>query len=165
LRELTRIYRQAADKPAIRRMRPEDLDEVMAIEEASFPTPWSRAAYRRELGDNAYAHYLVACIGEAIVGYGGMWVVLDEAHITTLAVAPAMRGRGLGSRVLGALIELAAGLGATRATLEVRRSNLVAQRLYVRHGFVVRGVRRKYYTDTGEDALIMEKEAIRPVPT
>ncbi|MDQ7793521.1 MAG: ribosomal protein S18-alanine N-acetyltransferase [bacterium] len=146
----------------IGRMRPDDLDQVLAIEQVSFPTPWSRAAYRREVTENSYAHYLVMRLEGSIVAYGGMWVVLDEAHITTLAVTPALRCQGLGRRVLEALGELAASLGASRISLEVRRSNLTAQRLYNRFGFSACGIRRRYYTDTNEDALIMVKEGIRP---
>lgn len=147
----------------IRRMRVADLDQVMDIEVAAFPSPWSREAYRREIADNSYAHYLVMSAGGEIVGYGGMWVVLDEAHVTNLAVAPACRRQGYGGRLLSALIELATAVGADRLTLEVRRSNQAAQTLYIRHGFVVCGVRRNYYADTQEDALVMVKEGLRTV--
>jgi ribosomal-protein-alanine N-acetyltransferase len=146
---------------AIRRMSLEDLDQVMAIEEVSFPTPWSREAYRREIVANSYAHYLVMLAGGEVVGYGGMWVVLDEAHVTNLAVNPTRRREGRGKRLLSALIELAAALGAERLTLEVRRSNQAAQMLYIRQGFVACGVRRNYYADTQEDALVMVKEGLR----
>lgn len=142
-------------------MRIDDLDQVMNIEMASFPSPWSRNAYQREITDNSYAHYLVMLAGGEVIGYGGMWVVLDEAHVTNLAVAPAHRRHGYGRRLLSALIELATALGANRLTLEVRRSNRAAQMLYVRHGFVTCGVRRNYYADTQEDALVMVKEGLR----
>ncbi|HSW11091.1 MAG TPA: ribosomal protein S18-alanine N-acetyltransferase [Bacillota bacterium] len=145
----------------IRRMRVGDLDQVMDIEVVSFPTPWSREAYRREIADNSYAHYLVMLAGGEIIGYGGMWVVLDEAHVTNLAVTPARQRQGCGRRLLSALIELAAALGADRLTLEVRRSNRAAQMLYLQHGFVACGARRNYYADTQEDAVVMVKEGLR----
>lgn len=142
-------------------MRVGDLDQVMDIEVVSFPTPWSREAYRREIADNSYAHYLVMLAGGEIIGYGGMWVVLDEAHVTNLAVTPARQRQGCGRRLLSALIELAAALGADRLTLEVRRSNRAAQMLYLQHGFVACGARRNYYADTQEDAVVMVKEGLR----
>ena len=91
----------------------------------------------------------------AVVGYGGIWLTVDEAHITTIASAAEMRGRGVGELLLNGLIDLGQELGARFMTLEVRVSNAVAQNLYLKYGFEARGTRRRYYTDNNEDALVM----------
>ncbi|MDR7417113.1 MAG: ribosomal protein S18-alanine N-acetyltransferase [Armatimonadota bacterium] len=139
----------------IERMREQDIPRVLQIERASFPTPWPPEAYRREIRENRTAHYIVARVGEEVVGYAGMWVILEEAHITTIAVDPKWRGRRVGERLLVALIEEARNRGARWVTLEVRKSNHIAQNLYRKYGFREVHVRKGYYTDNGEDALIM----------
>ncbi len=137
-------------------MAPADLDEVLIIERHSFPSAWSRGSYERELrSDNS--HYFAARHRDQLVGYAGMWVVLDEAHITTLAVHPRRRRRGLGSRLLLLLIEQARRQGATRMTLEVRERNEAARSMYRKFGFRRKGVLRGYYGDTGEDGIVMWK--------
>ena len=138
-----------------------DLDQVGVIERSSFPTPWSKRSFHSELTQNIYAEYIVARRRSRVVGYAGMWVVLDEGHITNIAVHPTFRGQGIGDRLLRELTERAIQRGATRMTLEVRPTNLVAQTLYARHGFVQRGIRRGYYSDTHEDALIMWKDDLK----
>ena len=135
-------------------MARQDLDRVVAIERQSFPTSWQRDAYERELV-NVNARYLVAKVGVEVVGFGGMWVISPEAHITTLAVAPEHRRRGIGERLLAALLEAAADMGATRVTLEVRESNAEARALYDKYGFQAVAYMRGYYPDTGEDAVVM----------
>jgi len=145
-------------EPYIMPMRITDIPEVLEIEQRSFPTPWSQRAFQSELLTNNNAHYIVARIGSDVVGYGGMWVVLDEAHITNVAVHPDCRGKHIGDRLLTALEDRARQLGASRMTLEVRPSNFIAQALYKKHGFTRRGTRKGYYTDTREDALIMWRE-------
>ncbi len=145
-------------EPYIDTMRRADIPAVIDIERRSFPTPWSQRAFEAELRDNHYAHYIVARIGDDVAGYAGMWVVLDEAHITNIAVHPDYRGQTIGDLLLTALEERARALGASRMTLEVRPSNLIAQSLYKKHGFETRGIRRGYYTDTNEDALVMWRE-------
>jgi len=142
---------------AIRPMREGDLDQVLEIEALSFPIPWSRYAFASELKENAFAYYLVCQDGEQVVGYAGMWVILDEAHITNVAVHPDHRRRGVGQMLMLALEEAALARGATRITLEVRVSNTAAQQLYEMLGYRRTGVRRAYYTDNKEDALIMWK--------
>lgn len=132
-----------------------DLDEVMEVEQASFTSPWSRQAFIRELSDNLYAHYIVARVNGHVVGYAGMWLVMGEAHVTNIAVRPEHRGRGYGETLLRRLMELAVTSEANRMTLEVRKSNLVAQKLYAKLGFTAQGLRKRYYTDTNEDAIIM----------
>ncbi|GAB6877525.1 hypothetical protein JCM13210_22530 [Thermaerobacter litoralis] len=143
-------------------MTPGDLPLVLAIERRSFPTPWSERAFTSELRDNLYADYIVARHGDRLVGYAGMWCILDEAHVTTIAVDPEFRGRGVGNRLLTALEERALRYGCRRMTLEVRVSNHVAQRLYLRHGFRPCGIRRGYYVDNGEDAIIMWRDRLDP---
>ena len=148
---------RAAAEPVIRAMRLEDLPEVMVIERASFPTPWSEKAFRGELTANDYAHYIVAELDGRVVGYGGMWIVFEEGHVTNIAVHPDYRRRGVGRRLLEALIQRAAERGCDRMTLEVRKSNTPAQQLYRSFGFEPRGIRKGYYTDTNEDAIVMWK--------
>lgn len=139
----------------IRRMTLADLDAVVAIEAATFPTPWSRDAFHQELTKNAVARYLVAEVNGEVVGYGGAWIILDESHITNIAVREDMRGRGYGKALTAALMQYIANLGAAYATLEVRRSNERAQHVYKSLGFVGVGWRKRYYEDNGEDALLM----------
>ena len=141
---------------AIERMRPEDLGEVLAIEHVSFPSAWSEESYRRELR-NPSGHYFVARLGAAIVGYAGMWIVAEEAHISTLAVHPQRRRCGLGERLIAHLISTAQQYGAELMTLEVREGNLAAQALYVKLGFQASGLRPRYYGDTGENAILMSR--------
>jgi ribosomal-protein-alanine N-acetyltransferase len=136
-------------------MRLADLPAVHAIEQASFAAPWPPHAYRSELESNRLAHYLVARAGDAVAAYGGMWLMVDEAHITTFAVHPAWRRQRIGERLLLAFLDIATDLGAHEATLEVRLSNLGARRLYEKFGFRPVGLRPRYYSDDHEDALIM----------
>jgi ribosomal-protein-alanine N-acetyltransferase len=140
-------------------MRVRDLDAVLAIERVSFPTPWSRYAYLSELLENDRAYYLVARTSDRrVVGYIGIWLILDEGHITTIAVHPLQRGRGIGRQLLEAAETIARELGALRVTLEVRVSNTVAHNLYRKIGFADAGIRPGYYRDNNEDAIIMWKE-------
>ena len=136
-------------------MRPEDIPAVLEIERSSFNSPWPPEAFTQELSHNRMARYLVARQGGAVVGYAGVWLMVDEAHITTFAVHPDWRRQGVGRRLMHALLIVATELGAARMTLEVRVSNLAAQTLYRGHGFEIAGRRERYYTDDGEDAYIM----------
>lgn len=138
-----------------------DLDGVMEVERLSFLTPWTRQDFLVEL-IQPFAVYIVARRGEKVVGYGGMHVIADQAHVTNIAVHPDWRGQGLGERIMRRLIELAAKRGAERMTLEVRVSNTPARNLYEKLGFVTLpgAVRKGYYTDTGEDAIVMWKEPL-----
>jgi ribosomal-protein-alanine N-acetyltransferase len=145
----------------IEEMRVEDIPAVQLVENASFPVPWPANAFRHELTQNKNAHYVVAREGEQIVGYAGLWLSLDEAHITTFAVLPEHRRRKIGERMLVSLFERAERLGAEWLTLEVRASNLPAQRLYEKYGFRPAGIRRRYYSDNNEDAIIMWTERLR----
>ncbi len=139
----------------------DDVDDVQEIERASFPVPWPANAFRHELTQNRNARYVVAREDGRAVGYAGLWLMVDEAHITTFAVLPDQRRRKIGERMLQRLFEIAEEMGGEWLTLEVRVSNLAAQRLYEKYGFRRTGVRRRYYSDNNEDALIMSTERIR----
>ncbi len=135
-------------------MRAEDIPEMMEIERMCFRTPWHENAFYNELHHQP-ACYLVAKVGGRVAGYAGMWVIMDEAHITTLAVHPHHRRHHIGERLLLGLLECAIARRARHATLEVRETNVAAQRLYTKYGFYTVAIRKGYYADTGEDALIM----------
>jgi ribosomal-protein-alanine N-acetyltransferase len=136
-------------------MRLDDVAAVHEIERLSFRTPWPAYAFEQELRGNRLARYLVARAGEHVVGFAGLWQMVDEAHITTFGVHPDWRRQGIGRQLLLNVAELATAIGARRMTLEVRESNVGAQALYGAFGFDVVGRRKAYYTDDGEDALVM----------
>jgi [ribosomal protein S18]-alanine N-acetyltransferase len=138
-----------------------DIGAIREIERLSFQTPWPSYAFEQELTSNRLARYVVARAGTAVVGFGGLWLMVDEAHITTFAVHPEWRRQGIGRRLLVALVESAMALGAARMTLEVRAGNVDAQRLYAQLGFEEAGRRVAYYTDDGEDAMIMTTPLLR----
>ena len=138
-----------------RHMQLKDIDDVLKIEHESFTTPWSRESFYNELTNNQYAVYIVLEETEQVVGYCGVWVVIDEAHITNIAILPEYRGKKLGNALLKKLMETAKNLGAVRMTLEVRVTNNVAQALYRKLGFEDGAIRKRYYTDNQEDALVM----------
>ena len=138
----------------IRRMTMDDVDGVYAVEIGTFVDAWSRDAFVSDM-KNPGARYLVAEQDGKIIGYAGAWVILDESHITNIAVLKEHRGQGTGKRLTHGLLQYLSNLGAAYATLEVRRSNEIAQNLYKSLGFVQLGVRKRYYADNGEDALIM----------
>jgi ribosomal-protein-alanine N-acetyltransferase len=144
----------------VARMQVGDLPAVHEIERASFTTPWPAHAYQTELETNRLATYIVLRADDHVVAYAGMWLMVDEAHVTTFAVAPAWRRRHLGERLILALLDLAVRRGAHEATLEVRLSNLAARRLYEKFGFRPVGIRPHYYSDDNEDALIMTTPAL-----
>lgn len=136
-------------------MRHEDVPAVHEIERLSFRTPWPAYAFEQELRSNRLARYLVARARDRIVGFAGIWLMVDEAHITTFSVHPEWRRQGIGRQLLLNLAELSIAIGARCMTLEVRESNSVAQDLYRAFGFEMAGRRPGYYTDDGEDALVM----------
>ena len=139
----------------------DDIDAVQEVERSSFPVPWPANAFRHERTQNRKARYVVARSGDVIVGYAGLWLMVDEAHITTFAVHPDHRRLRIGERLLQRLFDVAAVMGAEWLTLEVRASNLPAQKLYEKYGFRRAGVRRRYYSDNNEDALIMWTERLK----
>ncbi|UKS25074.1 ribosomal protein S18-alanine N-acetyltransferase [Paenibacillus sp. HWE-109] len=138
-----------------RSMNAADIPYICEIEEEAFTTPWTKGAFENELTNNQFAHYMIMDIEGEVAGYGGMWLIMEEAHVTNIAVRSTYRGRKLGERLIRELMKTAAFLGAIRMTLEVRASNYVAQNLYEKVGFRSVGVRRGYYTDNREDAVIM----------
>jgi [ribosomal protein S18]-alanine N-acetyltransferase len=185
---------------AIDRMTMSDVPRVIEIERLAYPSTWPPSAYRKELQDNRWAHYIVVrdkhileerVVGSqevektrksrlfplsllsnrpvatvpspelaSIVGFAGLWLMVDEAHVTTIAMHPEHRGHGLGEFLLVSLIDIAYSIGAKWVTLEVRVSNYTAQNLYRKYGFREAGVRHRYYSDNQEDALIMWTDEI-----
>lgn len=145
----------------LREMTPDDVEDVVAIERRSFPTPWPARGYQHELTQNERAFYVVLARRdgrgeEQVLGYAGQWIVADEAHVSTIAVHPDWRGHGLGALLLLQMVHHALSHDAAVVSLEVRESNETAQALYARFGFRQVGRRRRYYRDTGEDALLMD---------
>jgi len=137
-----------------------DLPSLSAIEKRSFPTPTKENTFHYELTENQLAHYQALTLkrenqDELFLGYAGFWLIADEQHISTIAVDPALRGFGLGELLVLNILYLAYEHGAALVTLEVRINNLVAQKLYGKYSFAVVGRRKRYYRDTGEDALLM----------
>lgn len=138
-----------------RPMQMDDIPAICQIEQESFPTPWTAGAFQNELTNNQFARYLVVEVENEVAGYGGMWLIMEEAHVTNIAIREKYRGRKLGELLLREMQRTASFYGIVRMTLEVRPSNTIAQRLYEKMGFQSVGVRRGYYTDNKEDALIM----------
>ncbi len=144
---------------AVGLMTVEDIDAVHQIETACFKTPWSKESFRHEIEENQCARYVVVREDGRAIAYAGVWFILDEGHITNIAVHPDRRGMGYGRMVTGALIQFAADCGMNWMTLEVRRSNKIAQQLYHSFGFIDVGYRKRYY-ENSEDALIMALEQL-----
>ena len=144
----------------IEKMTPSHIKAVYNISALSFHAPWSEKSLENELLNNTYARYFVAKCDDTLVGYGGIWIIIDEAHITNIAVHPEFRGMGIGNKILEALIEECKIEFIPSLTLEVRVSNSIARKMYKTYGFIEEGVRKKYYQDTGEDGIIMWKRCI-----
>jgi ribosomal-protein-alanine N-acetyltransferase len=143
------------------RMRRRHLKGVMAIERQVYPRPWSPNLFLSEMSELRNRTYLVAKIDKEVVGYGGIMCYGDEAHVTTIAVDPAHHRKKIGTRLLYDLVQEAIRLGAQAVSLEVRVSNWGAQRLYSQYGFRPVGIRKNYYQETGEDAVVMWADGIR----
>ncbi len=141
--------------PVLAPLTIKDLAEVAVIENVSFAAPWPTSAYTTELSTNRLARYVGARMSGTLVGFGGIWLMVDEAHVTTMAVLPESRRSGVATVLLLELLQEARRGGARVATLDVRVSNADAQRLYLAFGFIEVGRRIRYYDDNGEDALIM----------
>lgn len=140
-----------------RSMELKDLDQIMKIELESFTTPWTKESFKVEITGNPLAKYFIAETDGKVVGYGGIWLILDEGHITNIAVAKEYRGMGIGNHIVEALILYCKIKNIKNMTLEVRESNTVAQKLYKKYGFLECGIRPNYYSDDHEDAVIMWK--------
>ena len=140
----------------IRKMTKEHLEQVYKIEESCFEIPWSKKSFENELTKNKIAIYLVALKDDAVIGYAGMWHVINEGHITNIAVSPLYRRTGIGEKLVLELINIAKEKEMIGLTLEVRVSNKAAKRLYEKQGFLLDGIRKEYY-ENKEDAFIMWK--------
>ncbi len=154
----------AVDEPAeleIIRMRRRHLKGVMAIERQVYPRPWSPNLFLSEMSELRNRSYLVAKMGRETVGYGGIMCYGEEAHVTTIAVDPEYHRRKIGTRILYELVQEAIKMGARAVSLEVRVSNWGAQRLYSQFGFRPVGIRKNYYQETGEDAVVMWVDNVR----
>lgn len=152
---LEQKYEKNAGQISFRKMTLQDIPDVLIIEHESFTLPWSEEAFRNEMTLNQFARYLIMEHDGKPIGYSGMWTIVDEAHVTNIAVRTAYRGRHLGELLLRQMMDWAGRLGMERMTLEVRATNLVAQSLYAKVGFLPAGVRKGYYSDNHEDAIIM----------
>jgi ribosomal-protein-alanine N-acetyltransferase len=140
---------------------PSQIDEILAVEEASFTSPWTREMYLAELNNTGVSYfYLARTEAGQVIGFCSFWRVLDELHINNLAVLPEHRRGGIGTDLLLRVLADGVAFGAKRATLEVRRSNEAAQKLYEKFGFTVAGVRRLYYSSPPEDALVLWRESL-----
>lgn len=146
---------------SFRKMMLADVPAVYRVESDAFPAPWSFEAFEQEMLRNEYAYYLLAESDDEVIGYAGMWLILDESHITNVAVLGTFRGRGIGELLMREMMERAAANGARTMTLEVRVTNEPALNLYRKLGFRDGGIRRGYYTDNGEDALVMWTELMK----
>lgn len=150
------------EKLFLEKMQREDLEQIWEIENLSFTSPWSKKALQAELA-NPRAFYLVAKLEEKVIGYAGCWAILDEGHITNVAVHPEYRKKKVATLLLMKLEHELVKKGVSSLTLEVRVSNEIAQNLYLQRGFRPFGLRKKYYSDNSEDALIMWKTNLKNV--
>lgn len=139
----------------IRKMTMEDVPKVHEIELATFPVPWTLDSFYYEMEQNQFAHYLVAEVDGELIGFCGLWLVIDAAQITNVAVLEKMRGRKIGEALMNEAIRISKEAGMDVMSLEVRISNTVAQNLYRKLKFQDGGIRKGYYTDNNEDALVM----------
>ncbi|HLS07364.1 MAG TPA: ribosomal protein S18-alanine N-acetyltransferase [Bacillota bacterium] len=139
----------------IRKMEQADLKTVLKIEQASFSAPWPKKIFAHELNNNNYAHYFVLIFKEQIVGFAGLWIVMDDAQVTNIAIDPDFRRRQFGEKLFNYILHYAVGENVVRFSLEVRVSNIAAQKMYRKYGLVPGGMRKNYYVDNKEDALIM----------
>ena len=139
----------------IRMMELDDIEQVMAVDKASFPAPWPEEIFTQEIRDNEFAFYYVLEQKGKIIGYAGTWMVLGDAQITNIALLPEMRGKKLGERLFKHVLAQAMMIGMERLSLEVRVSNVIAQKMYRKFGLVPGGIRKNYYSDNNEDAIVM----------
>lgn len=147
---------------AIRYAAPADFEVIYAIERACFPTPWEADVLAHDLSKNPCARYLLILEGEQVVGYGCLWLLMEEAHLMSVAILPEFRRAGAGEALMRALIQAAADGGARFMELECRRGNQAAQALYHKLGFLRVGCRKGYYEDTGEDAFVYALISLPP---
>lgn len=139
----------------VREMEIHDLLNVGKVEAATYANPWPQDIFFRELVENTHAHYFVAMLDDEVIGYGGMWLVVDDVQITNIAIHPSYRGHKYGEKLFQKMVDYGLQHGMKRLSLEVRESNVAAQRMYEKFGLVRAGIRKNYYTDDGEDAVVM----------
>ena len=142
----------------IRQAEEKDIHQIAEIDKLCFSTPWSEDSFTQEITSNDIALYIVAVIDDFIVGYAGLWLIVDEGHITNVAVHPDFRRRKIAKALVQVLIDVSEKKGAVRHTLEVRTLNDAAIRLYEAFGFQEVSIRKGYYEDDNEDAIIMWRE-------
>jgi len=153
--EQVNISKEISKEAVIRTMTLADIPLIVAIEEVSFPTPWTAESFTSELKDNYLARYYCLELDGHVIGYMGLWIVMGEAHVTNIAIWPGCRGQGWGEYLLRNVMQKMYASGVLRITLEVRVTNKTAQNLYAKLGFKPAGIRKKYYSDNQEDAIIM----------
>jgi len=146
------------DNLEVEKMTIEHIDGVMIIEHLCFSIPWSKEAFIEEIKSNKFARYIVAKKDCNIIGYAGLWKIFDEGHITNIAVHPEFQGIGVGDFLMNNLLVLAKNENIVKLTLEVRAGNTKALKFYRKYGFIEQGIRKGYYSDNKEDAIIMWKE-------
>lgn len=142
----------------IRNLKIEDIDEIAELEQICFAVPWSRESLISDAIENERSLYIVAEVEGRVVGYVGIWTILDEGHINNVAVSPEYRRMHIGSALIANMLKLTIDAGITSHTLEVRAGNEPAKKLYANYGFKEAGVRKGYYEDNGEDAIIMWRQ-------
>lgn len=139
----------------IREMLAKDIQEVLAVDEQIFTSSWTEGIFKHELLDNEYAHYFVVEANGEIIGYAGLWIVEDDAQMTNIGLLQKYRGYKIGEKLFGFALQYAMNNGVKRLSLEVRVSNIPAQKMYEKFGLVPGGIRKKYYIDNNEDAIVM----------
>lgn len=142
---------------SLRKMEERDIDRVLEIEKKSFSSPWPRKSFEFEINSNLMARYIIVERAGYILGYIGLWFMVDESHVVSIAVDPKYRGNGIGGMLMSAGVVESIAAGMNAMTLEVRKSNMAAKKLYEKLGFNSVGIRPKYYEDNKEDAIIMWK--------
>lgn len=139
----------------IRQMVEEDIADVLEVDEQIFTASWTEGIFKHEILDNQYAHYFVVEADGEIIGYAGLWIVEDDAQVTNIGLLKKYRGYKIGEKLFGFALQYAMNEGVTRLSLEVRVSNIAAQKMYEKFGLVRGGIRKNYYTDNNEDAIVM----------
>ncbi len=144
-------------KSIVKKMTTDDVDAVYEIEMQSFTSPWSKCSFVQEINQNKLARYWVIKLDDKVIGYGGCWLIVGEAHITNIAICTQYRNMGFGRRLVSGMIQDMINEDVNSVTLEVRKSNYIAQQMYKSMGFKIEGLRKNYYDSPNEDALILWK--------
>ena len=142
----------------ISHMKIEDIEDILIVENLCFTVPWSKESFTQELLNRELTRYVCARVENRAIAYAGMWKICDEGHITNVAVHPEYQKKGIGGKLICHLINIAQKEKIKKMTLEVRKSNTAAQKLYLKYGFEIKRVRKGYYSDNKEDAIIMWRD-------